>query len=257
MIGLPTLAVTGLLASAPASSAPAVLLQGSTPAARLAPGSTAPAGPTTSTTVADSPGLVSVLAGQLPRPAPRTTTTRARSSRPPAPSRTTVARRPPPPSPEPILAIGDSVLLAASPALSQAFAGHITIDAQVGRQVQAGLDRLQAYRASGALGKYRTVLIDLGTNGTFLPAQFSELVELVKGVPHVIVYNVHAARPWAATSNATIAAGVASDPHQMLMVDWDHVITTPLLYSDEIHPDPAGAGVYAHLLAAAIKAPTA
>ncbi|MBV9660872.1 MAG: hypothetical protein JO337_06920 [Acidimicrobiales bacterium] len=145
--------------------------------------------------------------------------------------------------------MGDSVLLAASPALTAQFGTQITVDAAVGRQVSAGLERLAAYQASGALSKYHTVMIDLGTNGAFETSQFAALSGLLSGVPSVVIYNVHADRPWASTSNATISAGVATHGSQMKLVDWNQAASDPsLLYPDGIHPDSTGSRLYSQLL---------
>ncbi len=123
----------------------------------------------------------------------------------------------------------------------------------MGRQVTAGLDRLAAYRASGALGHYRTVMIDLGTNGAFRPQDFQELAQLVAGVPRVVVFDVHADRSWAAVSNSTIQAGVAAHAGQMVLADWASAAAGPnLLYPDGIHPNSTGDQVYSHLLSSAL-----
>ena len=266
----PIALVVALVATAPAPSAPAVLTQGATAAARLArpalpalaaPPSAGPTPPPASTTVVTAATRVTTvhhgigsgrwIPPELRVPVPTTV---------PAPT-TTTTRPAPPPVPlsrsEPVLALGDSVLLAASPALTAAFGPGITIDAQIGRQVQAGIDRLAAYRASGALGHYRSVMIDLGTNGAFQPGQFAQMASILAGVPRVVIFDVHAARPWAAASNATIAAGVAAHGPQMRLADWNRAVTGPsLLYSDGIHPDLAGAQVYTRLLVSALTAPT-
>ena len=248
---IPAVALSTVLASAPAVNGPPVLLQGSTEAARLAPGQagllSAPG--TTSTTVAPDPVLANLMAGPLIQSvdAHQAATKRA------AASARRSRSRPAPGVEEPILAVGDSVLLAASPALSQTFGPQITIDAAVGRQVSTGLQRLAQYRSAGALLRYKTVVVDLGTNGVFSPAQFAQLAQLVKGVPRVVIFNVHADRPWATVSNATLAAGVAGDPRQMRLVDWNRIAQTPMLYADGIHPDASGAGVYATLLLSAIR----
>lgn len=256
-LAVPLAALSLILASAPAPDEPAILAEGSTPAARRVlirarpPGQAAPrpgvsASPAPPTTIRPEPWLRphEALATTTTTAAPTTTTTAA-------PATTT----PPaiPPSSEPVLAIGDSVLLAASPALSAMLGPQITVDAAVGRQVTAGLQRLAAYRASGALAHYRTVLIDLGTNGAFRPQDFQELAQLVAGIPRVVVYSVHAARSWTAVSNATIHAGVAAHPGQMVLVRWDSAANAPnLLYPDGIHPDIAGDQLYARLLGAAL-----
>jgi peptidoglycan/LPS O-acetylase OafA/YrhL len=257
-----------ILATAPGPAEPAILSEGSTPAARSLP--TAPTDPpdTRSSSAPTGPGGV-LGAGTplLTTPAPASST--ATVPRPPSSTRlqTTTTRIPagthsastpttlPAKGPEPILAIGDSVLLAASPALTSAYGSGITVDAAVGRQVSTGLDRLAAYRSSKALSHYRTVVIDLGTNGQFTAAQFATLAALLQGVPNVVVYTVHAARSWAATDDAVIRAGVAAHAQQMRIADWAHASTGPgLLYPDGIHPDPAGARVYAQLLVTALRA---
>lgn len=262
---VPVGVVSVLLATAPGPGGPAILAEGSTAAARLE----RPVGPTVQgpsvTPVGTSPEATVVRTRPVGAPVPAAAGTAGPVAtgrwvppemRIPVPTTTP----PPPPVPlsasEPVLAVGDSVLLAASPALERMFGPEITIDAQVGRQVSAGLARLAAYRASGALSHYRTVMIDLGTNGAFEPRQFAQMVGLLAGIPRVVVFDVHAARPWAGVSNATITAGVSADRTQMDLVDWNQAATGPnLLYSDGIHPDPAGAQVYGQLLVGALTSP--
>lgn len=271
----PLLLVSVVLATAPGSDEPAVLAQGETAAARSAlveaPPSTVPV--VQMTLVSDDAGLPTIgemrrealqsgafvpgvgyeQDGRLIRNAPGGP---SRTSHPtPAPKGSSVvaALQADPAAAEPILAIGDSVLLAASPALSAAFGSNITVDAQVGRQVSVGLARLSAYRSSGQLAHYRTVLIDLGTNGSFTAPAFAQMSALLAGVPHVVVYDVHVPRPWATTTNATVSQGVAAHTAQMKMVDWNSAAGRPgLLYPDGIHPDPAGAAVYTQLLRRAL-----
>lgn len=245
-VGVAGLAV--LLAAAPAVRAsPAILAEGSTPAARapLPAGARTVTGPLVGPVGPDA----AMQLGASPLSVVTTPPTTA------APART-VATANPLAGRLPILAIGDSVLLAASPALQAMFGPQITVDAVVGRQVSAGLQRLAQYKASGALGRYRSVMIDLGTNGAFEPAQFAELVALTRGVPAVVVFDVHAARPWAAESNETIEAGVAAHPGWLRLADWNRAAGAPgMLYPDGIHPTAAGARVYAQLLAAALREP--
>jgi peptidoglycan/LPS O-acetylase OafA/YrhL len=232
----PLAAVSVLLATAPGPDEPAVLAEGATPAAQDAPGTLT--GPTRGRPVPVPPPDRSTTSVTATSPAPATTA--------PDP----IAPPDPLPTDEPILAIGDSVMLAASPALSATFGPAITIDAAVGRQVYSGVARLQAYASAGALARYRTVVIDLGTNGRFTASQFDQIASILAGVPHVVFYDVHAARSWAAPDNTVIFDGVAQHPHQMSVVDWNVAAAAPgLLYPDGVHPDPAGAAMYARLLA--------
>jgi peptidoglycan/LPS O-acetylase OafA/YrhL len=244
----PLLLVTLILATAPGAAEPTVLGEGATAAARTLL-STSTVAPQPFPPIVPGDPAARVYKGH---PSPATTVV----------TPVTVLTRPklPPPLPgpvpattKPILALGDSVLLAASPALSSTFGSAITIDADIGRQVDAGLARLAAYRASGALAHYRTVMVALGTNGEFDSAQFAQMVSILAGVAHVVVYDVHAARPWTAATNAILAQGVAAHAAQMHLADWNAAATPNLLYPDGVHPDLAGAATYAELLVQALS----
>jgi hypothetical protein len=142
-------------------------------------------------------------------------------------------------------------MLAASGDLETAFGRSITVDAAVGRQVGAGLDRLQAYRRAGRLQGLRALVVGLGSNGAFGPAQMQRLLALTRGVPEVVLINVRVPDPWQAESDATIDAlrhrpGVS-------VVDWRSASGRPgLLYSDGVHPNSAGQRVYANLITRAV-----
>src|SRR5579875_1677340 len=287
--GLAGAAAVTLLAVVNPAPLPATLAQGSTPAARVAlPSVPAPAsataaehrsqaagsGPTTRSPapapgapypLASSPPATLVSQPAAPPPVPtRTlahgtvaTTTPAQG---PAPTATPLA---PPASAPPasaasasplghdVLAIGDSVLLAASAALAARLHGDITVDAAVGRQCWTGVARLAQYRAAGDLAGLKAIVIDLGTNGPLTPADVSELRQLAAGVPLLVFVNVRVDRPWQAESNASIQA-VAGQPG-IRVVNWYSASAAPgLLWPDGIHPDPKGAAVYADLVAAAL-----
>lgn len=161
---------------------------------------------------------------------------------------------PTPPGPAaggPVLAIGDSVMLAAAPDLERVFGPTITVDAVVGRQVQAGLDRLAAYRAAGRLQGLRALVVGLGSNGPFTEADLTQLRQLAAGVPLVVLVNVRVPDPWEPVSDLTID-GAAADPG-FRVVDWYTASGNPqLLWPDGVHPDPAGQQVYATMVAQAV-----
>jgi peptidoglycan/LPS O-acetylase OafA/YrhL len=160
------------------------------------------------------------------------------------------------PAAGPVLAIGDSVMLAASGDLETAFGQTITVDAAVGRQVDAGLDRLQSYRRAGRLDGLRALVIGLGSNGAFSPAQMHQLLALARGVPLLVLINVRVPDPWEAESNATID-GLRPRPG-IRVVDWLAASARPgLLYPDAVHPDPAGQLVYANLVTRAVTGSSA
>jgi peptidoglycan/LPS O-acetylase OafA/YrhL len=188
-------------------------------------------------------GVAGHPAPPAPGPDPTTETTPAA-----APSAATIAEAR---SGGRVLAIGDSVMLAASSDLEQAFGPEITVDASVGRQVYAGLDRLAQYRRAGLLRGLRALVVGLGSNGPFTPYDLAELRQLAAGVPRVVLVNVRVPDPWQAESNATID-GAAHLPGYVVVNWYRTSADRALLYPDGIHPDVAGQEVYAQLVVGAV-----
>ncbi len=187
--------------------------------------------------------------GGRPRHAKAPRTTPATGASPPTTGPPGLLHAPPG---RPVLAIGDSVMLAASQDLQEAFGSSITVDAKVGRQVSEGLARLAAYRAAGRLRGLRAVVVDLGSNGPFIPQQLHQLESITRGVPEVVLVNVRVPRAWQSITNQTIASGVATDP-RLRLADWYQASASPsLLWPDQIHPDPAGQVVYSNLVVRAV-----
>jgi peptidoglycan/LPS O-acetylase OafA/YrhL len=155
------------------------------------------------------------------------------------------------PSGGPILAIGDSVMLGSSQDLEAAFGPAITVDAEVGRQVSAGLARLKQYRSEGDLKGLRALIVGLGTNGPFEPSEMAQLVALTAGVPKVVLVNVRVPDPWQSESDTTIDR--MADKAHFTIVDWYAASgNSKLLYSDGTHADPAGQVVYTNLIVEAV-----
>ena len=159
----------------------------------------------------------------------------------------------PPRAPEAVTAIGDSVMLASTADLQAAIA-NITIDAVVGRQVPAALAVLRERKAAGPLGS--VVVIHMGTNGYFTAQQFDEMMQLVAGTRRVVFVNVKCPMAWEAAVNEVLAAAVRRYP-QAVLVDWHSASANrpELFWDDGVHLRPAGAKVYAALVAAAVNAP--
>jgi peptidoglycan/LPS O-acetylase OafA/YrhL len=184
-------------------------------------------------------------------------------SRPGPPTRVPV---PPPPSGpplplsdyEPVLAIGDSVMLGCSGALQNRFGTEITVDAAVDRHVGQGIDRLRAYRQSGRLSSYKTLVIGLGTNGPMTAAMFDQIMSLAAGVANIIFITTYDDRSWVSSTNSVVTQGVAAHPGTKL-VDWYSLANNDpaLLGPDGIHPRLAGIEAYANLLLATLDPPTA
>jgi peptidoglycan/LPS O-acetylase OafA/YrhL len=151
----------------------------------------------------------------------------------------------------PVLALGDSVMLAAAGDLTTVFGPTVTVDAVVGRQVGDGLERLAAYRSAGRLRGLRALVVGLGSNGPFTASDLARLRSLVAGVPLVVLVNVRVPDPWQAESDQTIASAASLPGFRV--VDWYAASGAPgVLWPDHVHPDPAGQQLYAHLVARAV-----
>ena len=151
-----------------------------------------------------------------------------------------------------VLAVGDSVMLASAPQLQSALPG-ISIDAKVSRQVSTGLSIVQQLAASGDLR--RVVVFALGTNGTFTAGEMHQLLTAIGPHRKLVLVNSYEARPWEAGNNRVIAAA-ARGHRNVVLANWFETIQhrTNLLYSDEVHPEPPGARLYAHMVKAAVRA---
>ena len=150
-----------------------------------------------------------------------------------------------------VTAIGDSVLLASAPELQNALRG-ISIDAQVDRQVSAGLGLVQRLARTGRL---RHVLVfALGTNGSFTAAQLHQLLAIIGPSRELVLVNTYEARSWEAADNRLIDAAANRIPN-VFLANWFATIEhrTSLLWPDEVHPQPSGARLYARTVAAAVR----
>ena len=161
---------------------------------------------------------------------------------------TTTTTLPAGPPVGPILAIGDSVLLAGATALERASEGVVQVDAEVGRQVWDLLERLDHYRRAGTLGQLTALVVHLGTNGPLAPRDLDRLAVAVAGIPRVVILNVRVPRRWEETTNATLRDNVARFP-EMRLADWYTASGQPgMLIEDGVHPSPAGMVTYARIV---------
>jgi hypothetical protein len=160
------------------------------------------------------------------------------------------------PSPAPVIhgssitAVGDSVMVASTPALEAALPG-IYIDAAVSRQFSVGLQVLATLRAEGALRP--VVIFALGTNGTVTPDEIAQLYSLIGPGRRLVLVNTYAARSWEHEVNSTLARAARQHANTVL-ANWYATISRHinLLWPDEIHPQPAGAVLYAKMIKAAL-----
>ncbi|MDX2026013.1 acyltransferase family protein [Microcella sp.] len=150
-----------------------------------------------------------------------------------------------------IIAIGDSVMLAAAPQLQARFPG-IAIDAAVSRQMRQAPEILRALARKGQLRPI--MIIGLGTNGSIDVATLHELRGILGPDRQLILVSAQAPRGWIADVNASLHA-FADDYRDVVIADWRTAIAPELdvLARDQIHPGSAGGRIYAGAVAAALQ----
>ncbi|WP_239107229.1 acyltransferase family protein [Corynebacterium sp. FDAARGOS 1242] len=142
-----------------------------------------------------------------------------------------------------ITALGDSVMLASSEALTERFPG-ILIDAAVSRQYSEAIDSLRALKDSGQLRS--TVFLGLGTNGAADAGRLDELLDIV-GPERTVVFAVpYGDRDWMGQARSEIVQA-ASQRENVYLADWCGTAqeNPALMYDDGVHPLPEGANLYA------------
>lgn len=179
----------------------------------------------------------------------------------PVSARTPVELSAPAPRPEPspaparsrsaVTGLGDSIMLAASLRLRRLVAPGVSIDAVSGRQVAPGVSAARSLAARNAVGD--TVVVHLGTNGTFTRGQFDALMAALSAASRVLFVTVKVPRSWESGVNATIRDGVARYRTAEL-VDWHATAGAhpSHLLPDGYHLTRAGLDAYAHLIARAV-----
>jgi hypothetical protein len=150
-----------------------------------------------------------------------------------------------------VLAIGDSVMLAAAPALEHRLGSRVRVDAAVGRQISDIANRLDAYRQAGAMPP--NVVLQIGDNGPVWYADLMRLKQALRGVPDVIFVNVRVPRSWQGEANNAVAQFVHGWRHAHI-ADWYSVSGAPGVLWDGLHPDAQGSALYAGVVAQALEA---
>ena len=170
----------------------------------------------------------------------------------PASACRTVAGKLPKVSGRQVTAIGDSVMVASAAALNATLPG-IYINVEVGRAMVNGLAVIQNLAARHELRRY--VVVGLGTNGPVSAAQIRQLRHLIGPNRDLILINTFGPMPWASSVNTVLDAAARHTAH-VILADWHAAIAghASLLWPDRIHPQPAGARVYARIVLAAIAA---
>ena len=224
------------IASAPTAAQPVSTVAVTRPATRLV-------------TVADDTVVppTTVAVGTTP---PTEPTTLPPTTAAPAP---TAAPPPAAPAVGPIVALGDSVMLGAAPALLSTFGPGTVVDAQVGRTLWPVIGELAAMKAAGQLGS--TVVLHFGDNGGIDPALIAKAMASLTDVARVLWINVKVPRSWEGPINQTLAEEIPKYPNARLL-DWKGIATDPsMFYDDGIHLRPSGAAFFAQAIKEALAQP--
>ncbi|MGD3112283.1 acyltransferase family protein [Streptomyces sp. YGL11-2] len=151
-----------------------------------------------------------------------------------------------------VTAIGDSVMVAAAPALKQKFPG-IDIDARVSRQLSAAAKEIDTIKQKRPLGD--AVVIGLGTNGVGGAKDLQSAIDAIGSDKRIVLVTVHAPRQgWQEKVNQAVKDVAAKNSAHVAVADWDKAISrhTDLLANDGIHPGPGGGKIYADTVAEAL-----
>ncbi|NGZ76292.1 acyltransferase family protein [Saccharibacillus alkalitolerans] len=148
-------------------------------------------------------------------------------------------------------AIGDSVMLDIEPYLAAELPG-IKVDGLVGRQMSQAPALIDQLNAQGQIGT--TVVIQLGTNGSFTDQQLDELLTKLPEARKIVLVNTRVPRPWESVVNSALERAAQRDERVML-VDWYSASAGHDEYfaRDGVHLMPAGARAYTELLIEALK----
>jgi peptidoglycan/LPS O-acetylase OafA/YrhL len=141
-----------------------------------------------------------------------------------------------------ITAIGDSVLLAAAPAMQTAYPG-IAIDASVSRSMYSAPAVVQAHADAGTLRP--VVVLALGTNGPIERSTLEEVRRILGPGRELVVVNAQAPRGWIPGVNAELSS-FALVYRNVELANW-HDAIQPFLHEmarDQVHFGPIGAGIF-------------
>ncbi|MGE0025532.1 MAG: hypothetical protein AB7O78_09515 [Thermoleophilia bacterium] len=150
----------------------------------------------------------------------------------------------------PVVAVGDSVMLGASPQLRKALSPGAVIDAAVSRQFTEGAAVLR--------GRLRTaprnaiVVIHLGDNGYIPFRPFERLMRDLSGRPKVVLVTVRVRAAWQDSVNDALRYA-ARHHRNAVIADWHAASGGRGILVDGTHTTPKGARIYARTIARAVR----
>lgn len=147
---------------------------------------------------------------------------------------------------------GDSVILGIRAKLEKKV--HISlINARVGRQAP---ELLAVMRVDQSSVPESPVIFNLGNNNKLTESTVTEIFEVVKNQPQIIVVNTAVPRPWRNENNQIIAK-VATRYSNVKLIDWNNISEGhPELFApDGVHLSPTGSDAYVAAVLQVLKQP--
>lgn len=147
---------------------------------------------------------------------------------------------------------GDSVILGIRAKLEKKV--HISlINARVGRQAP---ELLAVMRVDQSSVPESPVIFNLGNNNKLTESTVTEIFEVVKNQPQIIVVNTAVPRPWRNENNQIIAK-VATRYSNVNLIDWNNISEGhPELFApDGVHLSPTGSDAYVAAVMQVLKLP--
>lgn len=150
-----------------------------------------------------------------------------------------------------LLMIGDSVSLRAVDAFDGVFP-HSHIDAEKGRQFDAGRETFEGYIQQNLAGKI--VVFALGTNGLVTDAQIDAIMADAGDRRIVVFVNTRSPQPWVGATNQAIA-NAATRYKNVRVIDWYGYSANrnDLFDGDGTHLSTTGVTEYLNLIHDAVK----
>ncbi|MCB4208144.1 acyltransferase family protein [Arthrobacter sp. UM1] len=147
--------------------------------------------------------------------------------------------------------IGDSVTVAASDTIAKAYPKS-RIEASVGQQMWTAADRISRLREQGRLGS--TVVVALGTNGTFTDRNLEKTVEAGGPETRFVFVTAYGQKEWIPDANARLRAYAKAHPKKAAIADWEKAAPQAHdMAADGVHPGPQGDRIWVRTVTRAIK----
>lgn len=147
--------------------------------------------------------------------------------------------------------IGDSIGINTAAYLRKYYP-NLYADVKESRQFTDAKSIIQQLLNSGKLGP--TVVIELGTNGSFSESQMRTVIDLIGSDRKIVFVNTQVPRSWCAGVNSTLSK-VSAEYANTIIADWysASVNNSRYFYKDGVHLNNTGLPVLAKVIADAIS----